>query len=42
MAPLRIPEDALVVRTDGRHFEDTVARVVAIIREREERERREP
>lgn len=42
VAPLRIPEDALVVRTDGRHFEDTVARVVAIIREREERERREP
>jgi cytidylate kinase len=42
VAPLRIPEDAVVVRTDGRHFEDTVARVVAIIRAREERERSEP
>jgi CMP/dCMP kinase len=35
VAPLRVPEDAVVVRTDGRHFEDTVARVVALVRERE-------
>jgi cytidylate kinase len=35
VAPLRVPEDAVVIRTDGRHFEDTVARVVALIRERE-------
>jgi cytidylate kinase len=40
VAPLRIPEDAVVIRTDGRHFEDTVARVVALIREREGQGRR--
>lgn len=31
VAPLRVPEDATVIRTDGRHFEETVARVVAIV-----------
>jgi CMP/dCMP kinase len=38
VAPLRVPKDAVVIRTDGRHFEDTVARVVALIREHEEQE----
>lgn len=36
VAPLRIPEDAVVVRSDGRRFDETVAAVVDIIREREE------
>ncbi len=34
-APLRIPDDAVIVRSDGRDFDDTVAEVVRIIRERE-------
>ncbi|MEA2026776.1 MAG: (d)CMP kinase [Chloroflexota bacterium] len=34
-APLRIPDDALIVRSDGRDFDATVAEVVRIIRERE-------
>jgi len=34
-APLRIPDDAVIVRSDGRDFDDTVAAVVRIIRERE-------
>jgi CMP/dCMP kinase len=33
-APLRIPDDAVIVRSDGREFEETVAEVVRIIRER--------
>ena len=41
VAPLRIPDEAVVIRTDGRHFEDTVARVVAIIRQREDEGRGE-
>jgi cytidylate kinase len=32
VAPLRIPPDALVLRTDGNRFEDTVAAVVDAIR----------
>jgi cytidylate kinase len=36
VAPMRIPDDAVIVRSDGRHFEDTVARVVDIIRAHEE------
>ena len=35
VAPLRIPDDAVIVRSDDRGFEDTVAEVVSIIRERE-------
>ncbi len=35
VAPLRIPDDAVIVRSDGRAFEDTVAEVVEIIRARE-------
>ncbi len=38
VAPLRIPDDAVIVRSDGRRFEDTVAAVVEIIRERERQE----
>lgn len=37
VAPMRIPDDAVIVRSDGRHFEDTVARVVDIIRRHEGR-----
>lgn len=37
VAPMRIPHDAVIVRSDGRHFEDTVARVVDIIRRHEGR-----
>lgn len=33
-APLRIPEDAVIVTSDGREFDETVAEVVAIIRDR--------
>jgi cytidylate kinase len=33
-APLRIAEDAVIVSSDGRAFEETVAAVVAVIRER--------
>jgi cytidylate kinase len=32
VAPLRIPPDAVVVKTDGAEFEETVERVVAAIR----------
>jgi cytidylate kinase len=35
VAPLRIPDDAVIVRSDGRDFEDTVAEVADIIRTRE-------
>jgi CMP/dCMP kinase len=35
VAPLRIPEDAIIVRSDGRSFEDTVAEVVTIVHARE-------
>ncbi len=36
VAPLRVPEDAIVVRSEGRPFEDSVAEVVSIIRAREQ------
>ncbi len=36
VAPLRIPPDAVVVRTDGAEFDDTVERVVAAIRAAED------
>ena len=35
VAPLRVPEGAVIVRSDGRAFEDTVAEVVRIVRDRE-------
>jgi cytidylate kinase len=35
VAPLRIPDDAVVVRSGGRDFDDTVATVVGVIRRRE-------
>jgi len=38
VAPMRIPEDAVIVRSDGRRFEETVGQVVAIIRQREGQE----
>ncbi len=38
VAPLRIPDDAVIVRSDGRHFEDTVGKVVEIVRRHEEKE----
>jgi cytidylate kinase len=38
VAPMRVPEDAVMVRSDGRRFEDTVGQVVAIIRQREGQE----
>lgn len=34
-APLRVPDDAVVVRSDGSSFEDTVARVLEVVRSRE-------
>lgn len=34
-APLRIPDDAVIVNSDGRAFHETVAEVVRIIEERE-------
>ena len=37
LAPLRVPDDAVIVRSDGRGFEDTVADVVRVIREAERR-----
>jgi cytidylate kinase len=37
VAPLRIADDAVVVNSDGREFEDTVAEVVRVIRDREAR-----
>lgn len=41
-APLRIADDAVVVRSDGRAFHETVAEVVDIIRERARQEVRQP
>jgi cytidylate kinase len=35
VAPLRVPDDAVIVRSDDRQFDDTVAEVVRIIGERE-------
>lgn len=35
VAPLRIPDDAIIVSSDGREFDETVAEVVRIIRRRE-------
>jgi cytidylate kinase len=35
VAPLRIPDDAVIVRSDGRTFEETVSEVVRIIRAHE-------
>jgi CMP/dCMP kinase len=40
VAPLRIPEDAIVITSDGREFDETVAEVVRIISEREGQGRR--
>jgi cytidylate kinase len=37
VAPLRIPDDAIVLGTDGNRFEDTVAAVVEVIRDAEAR-----
>jgi cytidylate kinase len=31
VAPLRVPDDAVIVRSDGREFEDTVREVVSIV-----------
>jgi cytidylate kinase len=36
VAPLRIADDAVIVSSDGREFDDTVAAVVQVIRERAE------
>ena len=36
VAPMRVPDDAVIVRSDDLTFEQSVARVVAIIRERAE------
>lgn len=36
VAPLRVPDDAVIISSDGRRFEDTVAEVVATIRAREQ------
>jgi len=35
VAPLRVPDDAVIVRSDDRQFDDTVVEVVRIIGERE-------
>ena len=35
VAPLRIPDDAVIVKSDGREFHETVAEVVRVIGERE-------
>jgi cytidylate kinase len=35
VAPLRVPEDAVVIRSDGREFGGTVEEVVRVIRSRE-------
>ncbi len=35
VAPLRVPDDAVIVRSDDREFDDTVAEVVRVIRDRE-------
>jgi cytidylate kinase len=37
VAPLRVPDDARIITTDGNTFEDTVAAVVATIRDAEAR-----
>jgi cytidylate kinase len=37
VAPLRVPEDARIIATDGNTFEDTVAAVVGAIRDAEAR-----
>ncbi len=42
VAPLRVPDDAVVVASGGRRFEDTVAEVVGIIRAREQQESTSP
>jgi cytidylate kinase len=42
VAPLRVPDDALIVSSEGRHFEDTVAEVVGLIRAREQQEQTSP
>lgn len=36
VAPMRVPDDAVIVRSDGLTFEQSVAQIVAIIRERAE------
>jgi cytidylate kinase len=36
VAPMRVPDDAVIVRSDGLTFDQSVAQVVAIIRERAE------
>jgi cytidylate kinase len=36
VAPMRVPDDAVIVRSDDLTFEESVAQVVAIIRERAE------
>jgi cytidylate kinase len=41
VAPLRVPDDAVIVRSDGREFADTVAEVLRVIRERERQGRAE-
>ena len=33
VAPLRVPEGALVIRSDGKSFAETVAAVVSVVRE---------
>jgi cytidylate kinase len=42
VAPLRVPDDAVVVRSDGRTFEETVGEVVRIIRAHEAVEGTDP
>jgi cytidylate kinase len=42
VAPLRVPDDALIVSSEGRRFEDTVAEVVGLIRAREQQARTSP
>lgn len=39
VAPMRVPEDAVIVRSDGRTFDQSVAAVVDIIRRRQAQER---
>lgn len=36
VAPMRVPDDAVIVHSDGQTFEQSVAQVVAVIRERAE------
>jgi cytidylate kinase len=42
VAPLRVPDDAVIVKSDGREFDDTVAEVVRVIRDRETRATKQP